>query len=61
MDFFVKGANLPPLHSLPEGATTAMVDETLEFAAQSHMNMLRIWGQGMYQSGEEKHPSVELR
>lgn len=27
-----------------------MVDNLLQFAARSHMNMLRIWGQGMYES-----------
>ncbi len=48
--FFAKGGNLAPLHSLPERATKAMVDELLDFATSAHMNVLRVWGQGLYQS-----------
>ncbi len=47
---FIKGASLAPVHMLPEKATKQMVDKLLDFAASSHMNMIRVWGQGMYES-----------
>ena len=47
---FAKGANLAPLHILPERSTKRMVDDLLNFAKSSHMNLLRVWGQGMYES-----------
>eukprot|EP00095_Tigriopus_kingsejongensis_P000196 maker-scaffold41_size498431-snap-gene-1.17 protein:Tk00196 transcript:maker-scaffold41_size498431-snap-gene-1.17-mRNA-1 annotation:"Beta-mannosidase" len=47
---FVKGSNLVPIHALPERVLKRDVDTLLEFAQKSHMNMIRVWGGGLYQS-----------
>jgi hypothetical protein len=45
---YMKGANLVPLHILPTNVSKAAVHELLQYALQSNMNMIRIWGGGMY-------------
>lgn len=47
---FIKGANLVPIHILPERITKAEIDQLLNFAQKSHMNMIRVWGGGMFES-----------
>ncbi|TRY71911.1 hypothetical protein TCAL_00176 [Tigriopus californicus] len=47
---FAKGSNLVPIHILPEKVTKGDVDYLLKFAKTSHMNMIRVWGGGSYQS-----------
>lgn len=56
---FIKGANLVPLHVLPTNVTTDMIADLLQYALDSNMNMIRIWGGGMYpvswQCGSSAH------
>ncbi len=47
---FAKGANWIPAHSLPAGLTRADYARDLIAAAQVHMNMVRVWGGGIYES-----------
>ena len=47
---FAKGANWIPAHSLPAGLTRADYARDLVAAAQAHMNMIRVWGGGIYES-----------
>lgn len=47
---FLRGANLAPIHILPERVSREMVDELLDFAQSSNMNVLRVWGGGVYES-----------
>jgi beta-mannosidase len=49
---FAKGANLIPLHFFQEKVTSEMTEQTLESAKKSNMNMLRVWGGGIYQTDE---------
>ncbi len=49
---FAKGANLIPLQFFQEKVTTEMTDKILETAKLSNMNMLRVWGGGIYQTDE---------
>lgn len=49
----MKGSNWIPTHVLPERANDARtVDALLRAAAGAHMNMLRVWGGGLYESDE---------
>lgn len=47
---FAKGANWIPAHSFVAGLTRADYARDLRSAAEAHMNMLRIWGGGIYES-----------
>ena len=47
---FAKGANWIPAHSFVAGLTRADYARDLRSAAEAHMNMLRVWGGGIYES-----------
>ena len=47
---FAKGSNWIPAHVLPEQATEEMVYDLMLSAKEAHMNMLRVWGGGIYES-----------
>ncbi len=48
-EFFAGGANWIPEHSLLERATPERYRERVAQAAAGHMNMLRVWGGGIYE------------
>ncbi|XP_017849592.1 beta-mannosidase [Drosophila busckii] len=54
VDIFMKGSNYIPSHILPELMTSEMnrTAYLLESAKEAHMNMLRVWGGGIYESDE---------
>jgi len=47
---FAKGANWIPVDALPSRWTPAVVTRLLEDAVAAHMNMIRVWGGGVYES-----------
>ncbi len=47
---FAKGANWIPAHSFVAGLTRDRYARDLRSAAAAHMNMIRIWGGGIYES-----------
>jgi len=47
---FAKGANWIPAHSFVAGLTRADYARDLRAAALAHMNMVRVWGGGIYES-----------
>ncbi len=47
---FAKGANWIPAHSFVPGLTRADYARDLTSATEAHMNMLRVWGGGIYES-----------
>ena len=47
---FAKGANWIPAHSFVAGLTRADYQRDLLSAVQANMNMLRVWGGGIYES-----------
>ncbi|MGI6565992.1 MAG: glycoside hydrolase family 2 protein [Firmicutes bacterium] len=49
-DIFCKGANWIPADALPQRQTRERLDDLLTSAAAAHMNMIRIWGGGQYES-----------
>jgi beta-mannosidase len=49
---FAKGANFVPLDSFPPSTTNAKKREVLTAARDVHMNMLRIWGGGFYETDD---------
>ena len=49
---FAKGANWIPDDSFPSRTTAGRVRRLLELARDSGMNMIRIWGGGLYESEE---------
>ena len=49
-DVFAKGANWIPADALPGRITEAAVQPLLESAQQAHMNMIRVWGGGIYET-----------
>jgi beta-mannosidase len=49
---FAKGANWIPSHSFVSGITHTFYDDLLSSAAEANMNMLRIWGGGIYEKEE---------
>ncbi|MDD5349568.1 MAG: hypothetical protein PHQ12_05095 [Chthoniobacteraceae bacterium] len=46
---FAKGANWIPAHSFVAGVDRAFYDNLLSSAVSAHMNMLRVWGGGIYE------------
>jgi beta-mannosidase len=50
LPFFAKGANWIPSHSFVSEATRPWLDGLLSSAVEGHMNMLRVWGGGIYES-----------
>ena len=49
---FAKGANWIPAHSFVAGLTRADYARDLASAAAAHMNMIRVWGGGIYESDD---------
>ncbi|MFA7343155.1 MAG: glycoside hydrolase family 2 protein [Terrimicrobiaceae bacterium] len=49
---FAKGANWIPAHSFVTEAVRARYDDLLTSAAEANMNMLRVWGGGIYEKDE---------
>ncbi|XP_017968131.1 beta-mannosidase-like [Drosophila navojoa] len=48
---FMKGVNYVPAHTLPElSADTEKVKHLLKSAFDANMNMIRVWGGGLYES-----------
>ncbi|GAT32284.1 beta-mannosidase [Terrimicrobium sacchariphilum] len=47
---FCKGANWIPTDALPQRITREVMDDLLSSAAAVHMNMIRVWGGGQYES-----------
>jgi beta-mannosidase len=47
---FLKGANWIPAHSFVAGLTRRRYDRDLRAAAAVHMNAVRVWGGGIYES-----------
>ncbi len=52
VDIFCKGANWIPCDALPQRQTRVVVADLLDSARQAHMNMLRVWGGGQYESDD---------
>ncbi|KAH8360187.1 hypothetical protein KR093_011286 [Drosophila rubida] len=50
LEIFMKGSNYIPSHILPENQTKDQISYLLESAKEAHMNMLRVWGGGVYES-----------
>ncbi|MFZ4778709.1 MAG: glycosyl hydrolase 2 galactose-binding domain-containing protein, partial [Terrimicrobiaceae bacterium] len=48
-DFFAKGANWIPCDAFPSHASDATYRHLLQSAADAHMNMVRVWGGGIYE------------
>jgi beta-mannosidase len=46
---FAKGSNWIPADSFPTRLTDAALENLIRSAAQSHQNMLRVWGGGFYE------------
>lgn len=49
---FAKGANWIPAHSFVAGLTRADYERDLVSAVRANMNMVRVWGGGLYESEE---------
>jgi len=49
---FAKGANVIPFDSFPSRVTPAQQRQILEAARDAHMNMVREWGGGIYESDD---------
>ncbi len=49
---FAKGANWIPADSFPTRLTRSHLEHLLKSAADAHMNMLRVWGGGLYESDD---------
>jgi beta-mannosidase len=49
---FAKGANWIPAHSFVPAVSRATYQELLQSAVEANMNMLRVWGGGIYEMDE---------
>lgn len=49
---FAKGANWVPAHAFVAQVDGALYDELLISATDAHMNMIRVWGGGIYEKEE---------
>ncbi|MFO7733698.1 MAG: glycoside hydrolase family 2 protein [Candidatus Aminicenantes bacterium] len=52
LPFFAKGANWIPADSFPSRVTREKYGRLLGSAVEAHMNMLRVWGGGIYESAD---------
>lgn len=52
LPIYAKGADVVPFDSFPPRTTTAQKREILTSARDVHMNMLRIWGGGFYETDD---------
>ncbi|EDV41870.1 uncharacterized protein Dana_GF17689 [Drosophila ananassae] len=50
VEMFMKGSNYIPSHILPEQQTEDQISHILHSAKEANMNMLRVWGGGVYES-----------
>jgi beta-mannosidase len=50
LPFFAKGANWIPADSFPSRVTREKTEGLLRSAVEAHLNMLRVWGGGIYES-----------
>ncbi|KAH8283203.1 hypothetical protein KR054_008690 [Drosophila jambulina] len=50
VEIFMKGSNYVPSAILPELQTNEQIGHLLRSAKQANMNMLRVWGGGVYES-----------
>ncbi|XP_077528350.1 beta-mannosidase-like [Haemaphysalis longicornis] len=57
---YAKGANWVPADVLPERATPEYVTDLLLSAKEANMNMLRVWGGGIYESDHFYDTADEL-
>jgi beta-mannosidase len=57
---FAKGANLIPFDVFPSRVTAAQQDRMLQSALTANMNLLRIWGGGIYQDDHFYDAADEL-
>jgi len=48
-DVFIKGANYIPQDNFPARVSQKQYKDLLEMAKSAHMNMLRVWGGGIYE------------
>jgi beta-mannosidase len=46
---FAKGANWVPAHALVAEAKESIYNDALSSAVEAHMNMIRLWGGGIYE------------
>ena len=58
---FMKGSNFIPSAVFPEKMTNEAIDHFLRSAASANMNMLRVWGVGVYESNFFYDLADELR
>ena len=49
-DIFAKGANWIPSDALPSSENEDKIRHLLESSVKAHMNMIRVWGGGQYES-----------
>jgi beta-mannosidase len=52
LPIFAKGANWIPADAMPQRSTREVLDDLLSSAAAAHMNIIRIWGGGRYESDD---------
>jgi len=52
LPIFAKGANWIPAHSFVAQVDTPLYDDLLTSATDAHMNMIRVWGGGIYEKEE---------
>ena len=57
---FAKGANLIPFDIFPTRVTAKQQDQILQSAVDANMNILRIWGGGIYQDDHVYEKADEL-
>ncbi len=50
VDIFCKGANWIPADAMPSRHTRELLDDLLTSAAAAHMNIIRVWGGGQYET-----------
>ncbi len=51
-DVFIKGANYVPPNAVKYGLNRDEANDIVKLAAESNMNMLRVWGGALYESNE---------